>query len=272
MNMIDFKKGTITIKYKEYATVPITGQTLPSQVDKSIVLNLTGNTVSLLNNASPLPTPSDRIVIKGGEGTIAQVNLFGTPDSNGKFKALEIMKNGNYLINEANLVFYADKTAMSSSTIPPRIFLYDLRNKRPIIDYFFDNTTNITFNGNKIIHDGIKEDVSGSTSTTAKYKIRLTNHIRNLVSKDSTNVSLGLAVCYNINNSSFYKAKSAPSLGTSAWDNLNYNDKNGYFYPVSSIMNPLGLTLYNNTMPVDNTLDSNYSRRVQLEIWYTKPN
>jgi hypothetical protein len=45
------------------------------------------------------------------------------------------------LVNEANLVFHIDAAAMSNIE-PQRVYVYDLKNNRPIVDYFLDGTTN----------------------------------------------------------------------------------------------------------------------------------
>jgi hypothetical protein len=44
------------------------------------------------------------------------------------------------LINEANLVFHVDASAMGSAQEPNRIYVYDLNNSRPIFDYAIDGT------------------------------------------------------------------------------------------------------------------------------------
>ena len=78
-----------------------------------------------------------------------------------------------------------------------RIYLYDLNNHKPIIDYYMDNSVSSNTKINKSIHGGIIEKETTGDKRT-KYKIRLTNHLRNLISKDSTNVKLGLIVSESI--------------------------------------------------------------------------
>lgn len=103
-----------------------------------------------------------------------------------------------------------------------------------------------------------------------KYKIRLTNHIRNLINKDSTNVRLALAVNQNINLISFGANINAGNLTNFDWNaKANYQqiEYTAKFFPTSSIMNPLGTVLYGtNVAPADT------DKRLKLEIWYTKPN
>ncbi len=260
MNMLDFKKGTITIEYKE--TSNSTDTTLPITVvntDKTIILNLTGNTASILQNAQALPNIPNTHSIKGGEGSAVLIDLFGPQNTTtGKYKQLEDLKRKNYLINEANLTFYIADNAMNvgNAKEPYRLFLYDARNKRPIADYFLDFSTSQYPNSGKVIFGGMidKKESNLTPKRGVKYKIRLTDHIRNLVSKDSTNVTLGLSVCKTINNQFFGKQK------TTANSNLNY-------FPNSSIMEPLGTIIWGAsgaTIPA--------GKEMKLEIWYTKPN
>lgn len=297
MNMLDFKKGTITIEYKETsnaATQPVNSST-DVVTDKTIVLNLTGNTASLLTNAAALPTYADRLTIKGGEGAVAMIDLFGQnlvagnpsldvkkydrasnsviAGSNGISDEVDYLKVKGWLINEANLTFYIDNESNPSYTgsgvmknlldtngkpavEPYRLFLYDARNKRPIIDYYYDGSTSLYPNSGKVVHGGIidrKESTVTPTKRGVKYKIRITDHIRNLINKDSTNVTLGLSVCKTINNQYFSKQKSA--LNT----NLNY-------FPTSSVMNPLGTIIWGTGTAVP------VGKEMKLEIWYTKAN
>lgn len=271
MNMLDFKKGTITIEYKE--TSNSTDTTLPITVvntDKTIILNLTGNTASILQNAQALPNIPNTHTLKGGEGSVILIDLFGPQNTTtGKFQQLEDLKRKNYLINEANLTFYIydnsidgmgkiriNANGTTEKAIEPyRLYLYDARNKRPIADYFLDFSTSQYPNSGKVIHGGIIDPkIRTTTKRGTKYKIRLTDHIRNLVSKDSTNVTLGLSVCKTINNQFFGKQK------TTANSNLNY-------FPNSSIMEPLGTIIWGasgTNIPAGSEM--------KLEIWYTKPN
>jgi hypothetical protein len=135
---------------------------------------------------------------------------------------------------------------------PNRIFLFDLNNKRQLIDYNLDfSSTAADPKLNKIIHGGIieKEDVENGRGI--KYKVRITNHVRNLINNDSTNVRLGLVVTESINNVGFSKLRTPNSNTTSA--------------PSMSVLNPLGTILYGSHPSVPD------EKRLKLEIYYTKP-
>ena len=274
LNMINFAKGTITIKYKED-----TSATDATRVEKSIVLNMTGNTVSLLEQTNTKPeyetatsTPDyllgdEKLYLKGGEGSLAVLKLFGpdlygadgiTGTPNGVADELDIIRKSGWLINEANLVFNidADNTEFKKSYEPDRIYLFDFTNNRPIIDYFLDGSSAARPKAGKAVFDGNINRNPSSTTTPKRgltYKIRITNHIRNLVKyADSTNVKLGVVVTEDIRIANSYKLKMPTTKISQA--------------PKASVMNPLGTILFGgkSTVPVD--------KRLKLEIYYTKPN
>jgi hypothetical protein len=72
---------------------------------------------------------------------MAILELFGPDaDNNGVADELETIRNSGWLINEANLCFHVDASAMGSAQEPNRIYVYDLNNSRPIFDYAIDGT------------------------------------------------------------------------------------------------------------------------------------
>lgn len=261
-----FSKGTITIKYRD-KEVGIDGLPTANIINKTITLNLTGNTINFYDNtiegtpfesglAAVNPSTGDsRLYVKGGAGSMAVINIDQTAinDLIAKSKASGI------LVNEANLSFFIDKEVMKNSKKEPmRVYLYDLKNKTPIFDYYRDaSTNNINKKYDKIVHGGIIEyDISGD-KRGARYKIRLTNHLNNIIKNDSLNVPLGLVVTEDIN------VVSMGGLKTPFTDGI-YN-VNGV--PVSSIVQPFGTVLFGNNLP---TTDENYKNRLKLEIFYTK--
>lgn len=279
MAMMDFSKGTITINYKE-DLASTTGGT-PTRVAKTIVLNMSGSTVSLLDqsntntnysNATSSPNTAlgdEKLYLKGGEGSMAIINLFGPDaDNNGVADELETIRNNKWLINEANLVFNIDASSMANSYEPQRIYLFDLNNRRPILDYFVDVSSGVTPKKAKGVFDGnINLDATSKRGST--YKIRITNQIRNLVKyADSTNVKLGVIVTEDINTAVSYKWRT-PKTATSIIPDYIVTPKTPDFFietPKASVMNPLGTILYGSksTVPGD--------KRLKLEIYYTKPN
>lgn len=268
MAMMDFSKGTVTMYYTEDLVTTVNNVSVTKRVHKSFIINLGGNRVSLLDQSNPnptylaaianntpdTPTGDEKLYIKGGQGSMALIDLFGA-DANGDGVAdqLKELRDKGWLINEANLTFYVDKVSMSGASVPEpqRIYLYDVTNKRQLYDYVTDGSTSTNAKFNKNIFGGLveREDVAGGRAV--KYKIRITNHIRNLVRHDSTNVRLGLVVTESIGVVSNLKLKTAGAV-----DRI----------PAASVMSPLGTVLWGNTATVPE------DKKLRLEIYYTKPN
>ena len=280
--MLDLREAKIIISYKEDLASPIGGA--PTREKKTLVLNLSGNKVSLLSNDfsvkggtfNTLPKTGnstegdDRLFLKGGEGSVAILELFDkidikgfdpqgnlTSGANGVSDQLDDLRfpaNGKkLLVNEANLVFHIDASAMAGSVEPQRIFLYDYTNSNNIIDYLSDPTSNSNDpKRGRVLYSGIINK-DAATRRGGTYKIRVTDQIRNLINnKDFVNIKLGLAVTENIANSIFYSVKTPDAFISQI--------------PASSVANPLGTILYSgkSTVPVD--------KRLKLEIYFTKPN
>ena len=275
---INFAKGTITIKYKEDTSL-----TDATKIEKSLVLNLTGRTVSLLEQTNTNATYStatssvntslgdEKLYLKGGEGSMSVIELFDKTDLKGYDKdgnltgpnqvsdELDDIRKNNWLINEANLVFHIDASAMANSYEPNRIYLYDFTNHRPIIDYFVDGTTGTTAKKNKTVFDGNINKQAVTNGRGLTYKIRITNQIRNLVKyKDSTNVKLGIVVTESISIANSNKMKTPSTV-------FPFISQ----APKASVMNPLGTILYG-TGPTSTNLPED--KKIKLEIYYTKPN
>ena len=340
MALLNFKAGKITIFYKEDKITPDNPLTTVNEynldrVSKTFALNLTGNTVSLLENsnedvdyltAANSTQEASTLYLKGGEGSMAVIDLFGStdlykydikknsagiavdendvpvpldssgnPTTNHYFIYIKTMTpNGipdelddlkfplinenpgqiyrsiknRWMINEANLTFNVNTSKMidQKAVEPNRIFLYDLTHKKIIVDYIYDITSNGIYpKRNKYIFGGLllKEDgtlakqkkdptTDQITEKGYKYKIKLTNYIRNLIKNDSTNVRLGLSVTESINNVGLSKLKTPNANFTSV--------------PSMSVLSPLGTILYGTSPVVPD------DKKLKLEIYYTKPN
>ena len=263
LNRMNFKKGTIVVKYKEKALAA----DATVSVDKSITLNLTGNSVNLFNNepstsgAGSYSSPIvDRLYLRGGEGSVALIDLFNPavdavtynratktidPTKGNKVPdELDYIKYKGWLINQASLTFYVDQDLMAGATEPTRIFLYDVNNQQ-------------------ILSGGlIEKDAKGRG---LKYKVNITDYVRGLVKSDYTNVKLGVSVLQTTSNTTFKKSANSPTP-YSVWNALTTLQKNSYYYPSSSVTCPLGTILYGSAATVPE------AKRLKLEIYYTKPN
>ena len=240
-------------------------------------LNLTGNRLNtFINNYSEVDlanTNDDKLYLKGIEGSMAIVDLFeGLVDCDGdgnidddalecfRKTYLKLDENGNYLdpvngrrplkklINEAQLVIYEDETLDNDIHKYDRIYAYDVSNNQTTIDYDFDPTLNSADPlSSKIISLGQRSTDNGGP----KYKIRLTEHLNNILTRDSTNTKIGLVLCPNVN-----------SIGSSSI--LNSNDTVTAI-PSASILSPRGTILYGATENVPE------NKKMKLEIYYTEP-
>ena len=194
------------------------------------------------------------------DGSFSIIKLFdGTiQDEDGNnVPALEYFKDqeGKWLINEANLTFYVNKALTNNDGTtdePERLILYDIKNNTPIIDYFFDgseNTTSPVFS--KTFHARPLE--LDENQVGERYKFRITEHVKNILLRDSTNVELGLYVSTNVNNISTSKISN-----TTDEEDIN-------FVPQSSVISPKGTILYGSkeSIPEEN--------RAIFEIYYTEP-
>lgn len=202
----------------------------------------------------------EKLYLKGGQGSVAVIDLFNgiiqDPETGLNMSQLDYFKSkkGKWLINEANLVFYVDQASVTGLKEPDRIYIYDIENGTPLVDYYGDIDNNITPINSKIFHLGKLERVGDEPNGQGiKYRIKITEHINNILLRDSTNVKLGLAVSANVN------IENTNTQQTVLTTNNLVNKA-----PLSSIMTPLGTVIIGN-----NT--SNEQKKVSLEIFYTEP-
>jgi len=279
---LDFKKGNITIYYKEDKIVtkvvkdPLNpgsgGVVVPEGNDrpmKSLTLNMTGNTVNLFNhtnssqyeNALLLSDPlndfeDDNLYIKGQNGSLGFIELFTDP------MKLQELKDKSPLLNEASLTFTVNESIMTS-TVPAiqRLYLYDAEAQKVLVDYSYDITTNASdTKKNRYIFGGILEEIKDDAGNVVKkvYKFRITEFVNRILKGDQDNVRLGIMVTENINDVTTNDLKTVINRN-------KFND--GGTDEVkkvqsSSTYNPLGTVLYG----------SNGDNRVKFIINYTTKN
>ena len=262
--ILDYSNAKINIEYEydKYNKNDTDDNTSDDTIDKvkaNYELNLSGNQINvfnksaynqdILNNLNSSENLS-RVFLKGGEGLIAEIDLFTDNDGNNVLD--EIRANG-WLVNEANLTMYVDKDNINESgnlIEPFRVYLYDIDAKTPLPDYYIDNSTGPKKSNVKIVHSGIlelDEDDKG-----LKYKIRISEHVKNIVRNDSISVKLGLAVSSSISNSVNTDVKTT--------DVMKY-------IPLATAINPLGTVLIG-----PNPEPENFDKRMRLEIYYTEIN
>lgn len=278
MSTLDFSQGKITVQYHSDVTTTSNGVSTTTSAKRELVLNLRGNTVNFFDYSddsayqtaiadnSNATTGAERLFLKGGQGSVAFIDLFGPDnDSDGIPDQLEELRDNNWIINEANLVFHIDDTENGMQPVvgkpkePSRIYLYDATNNRPIVDYTFDPTTFVNPKFNKFIFGGIIEFTGeGENKKGVSYKVRITEYINRIINSDdesiNKNVRLGLTVTENIGISQNTALRTPIPLGS----------EQVKFVPVASAMNPLGTVLYGS-----NRTDS---KKLKLQIFYSRPN
>ena len=193
---------------------------------------------------------TDRLFIKSGKYH-GLIRLFSKNSLN-ENTYLNELRNKNIIINEANISFYIDDIFVGAhNLVAERLYLYDILSGQPLNDLFIDGSTDVSVtNGDKKIFGGILE--YDNANKPYRYKFNITNHISNIIRKDSTNFDLGLVVNSNINDAFQKKALIREN------EFLNY--------PRSSILNPLGAILVGSNL----SEEENKDKKVQLEIIYTE--
>ena len=222
--------------------------------------NFNASIIDVIDDTATDSEGDDYLYLKGGEGSMAIVELFadqeGNTEEDQKNEFREI-NNGivtvKRLINEAYLEFYVDET-QSNSDLPNRVYLYDLDNNLPMADFFLDQTVNASSSDSKFTHL-----VPLPTGTEQKkYKIRLTEHLNNIIIDDSTNVKLGLVVSSNVGAANTKGFQTGIDVGTGS----DITTIEGV--PTGTVLSPESVVLHGSNSPET-------AKRVKLNIYYTEP-
>jgi hypothetical protein len=228
------------------------------RIQDEYVLNFSGNVLNTYNNAFNVTLEDgdkdngdETLYLKGLEGSMAVVNLFPTDEDLQDFKNQFLDADGNQsrFINEAHLVFHEDETKVINTEDAygdvyhkfDRIYAYDIKNNTTTLDYQID-----PFEDNDPIVSKIFS--LSQRSTEGKYKIRITEHLNNIIQNDSTNYKLGLVLSNNVNV-------------TATSEVLNSTD-DVTAIPSMSTITPRGTILYgSNAIDVD--------KRLELKVFFT---
>ncbi len=264
MLLLDFTKANIVVEYS-YDVYDSDGLKTESNSQYTLSM-LTGggnnpiignavNTFSNSNYAAAVTTAlqnqenASRIYLKGGAGVYSELSLFASENEQA---IIEQIKANRWVVNEARLVFHVDADALASSSVPepPRLYLYNAETLNPIMRFNTEVYEDDSALGVFKNYDGILQSENGRGT---QYRVRITDHINNIILRDSSNVKLALGVTSDIrvNQSSVAKL----SNGTSGK------------LPNMSATTPLGTVLFgNNVGPLE------ADKKLQLEIFYTKSN
>ncbi len=192
---------------------------------------------------------ADRIYLKGGAGSYAEIKLFDEIDSEAEILINEIKAN-NWIINEANLVFNIDADALTPSAIePPRLYLYNAETNAPLYNALTEDNAANTPLGVYLNYDGLLEE---DGNRGVRYTVKITEYLNDIIVRDSTNATLGLAVTADIR-----------LVGA---NNVMLSENTEKDLPAASILSPLGTVLFGSDLPEG---DAN---KLKLEISYTETN
>ncbi|MDH7446130.1 DUF4270 domain-containing protein [Aquimarina sp. 2201CG14-23] len=203
----------------------------------------------------------ENLYLKGGEGAYAVVDLFNGNiiNENGEEEnELDFLIRQDWLIKDASLKFYINQDLVTNEVVnpgrrssePERVFLFNLETGEVLIDYIADGTGNNTVPILSVI-DHLGRITRDSDENGEFYRIRLTQHIINVLNGDIDNVKLGLSVSQNVN----IVANAAGFTPTNTEDEI---------IPFSSIISHEGTILYGNGTNVPD------DKRLKLDIFYTK--
>ena len=191
---------------------------------------------------------------------MSTLDLFGgtiTNDNGDEISEFEHFKDFFYdeisdepirIINEAYIEFFVNQN-FSNDDEPERIYIYNYEQNSALIDYFLDQSvSSLTINA-KINHlEPLLRD-SLSDDRGVKYKIRITEHLNNLILRDSTNAQLALGVISDIASVQNFKI-------------LDESENKSLASGV--ILSPKGTILHGN-------LSSDTEKRPKIKIYYTEP-
>ena len=233
------------------------------------IMNFSGNLFNLFDNENLIDVSlidqtngNENIYLDGGEGVITKLDLFSGTAINevgeeiGEFEHFknyfhdEISDQPKRIINEAFIEFFVNQN-YNNEDEPDRIYIYNHDQNSALIDYFLDQSVSSTTINAKINHLVPLTRDSLSDNRGVKYKVRITEHLNNLILRDSTNAKLGLAVISDIASVQNYGI-----LDEDASDNKSLAS--------GIILSPKGTILHGN-------LSSDIEKRPKIKIYYTEP-
>ncbi|MGB0375852.1 MAG: DUF4270 family protein [Flavobacteriaceae bacterium] len=227
--LLDGTNAVIKINYtyrklNQNGTTDDTSDDTVDLVDATEMLSFGGvrfNTIVNSDGQAPITAssevPTDRIFLNGGS-FMGRVRLFDNQNPNDN-ETLTRLRTEPWLINEANLMFYVDPENPVSLQAP-RLYLYRYDNGLGLEDHRIDQSQNET--GDKIIFGGLLE--YNDAGNPWRYRFRITDHISDIIRRDSTNIDLGLMMTADVQNLNTHR--------------VNLRDNQPKNVPQSSLLTP----------------------------------
>lgn len=264
MLLLNFTAAQITIDYEFDAISD--GELIKEERDYELRLITGGNNFSPINGNAVNTLISDafpaaianqmdtgqnasRIYLKGGAGSYAEIKLF---DENNGEDDINQIKANNWVINEANLVFYVDREELDNVggvPEPPRLYLFNADTNATLINELTENSVAQSAFGLFLNYDGFLEE---EDDKGLKYTVRITEYLNDIIVRDSANATLGLLITADIR------------LNVAARTVLEGGIEQDL--PVSANISPLGTILIGSDVPADE------DRKLKLEVFYTEAN
>ena len=233
------------------------------------VMNFSGNLINLFDNENLIDlglidqtNGSENIYLRGGEGIVSTLDLFSgtiTNDNGEEMSAFDHFKQFFYdditdepirIVNEAYIEFFVNQN-FTNDDEPERIYIYNYEQNTALIDYFLDQSvSSLTINAKinhlePLVRDSLDDDKG------IKYKIRITEHLNNLILRDSTNAKLALGVISDVASVQNFKI-------------LDGSESENKRLASGIILSPKGTILHGN-------LSADIEKRPKIKIYYTEP-
>ena len=264
----------LTIHYTSDNTSIIddTGPTDEIEINQhEYVMNFSGNLVNIFDNETLIDVSTleqingnENIYLRGGEGVISTLDLFSGTTINdvgeevsefAHFKDFfydDISDEPKRIINEAYIEFFVNQS-FSNDDEPDRIYIYNYEQNSALIDYFLDQSASSTSFNAKVNHLVPLTRDTLSDDRGIKYKIRITEHLNNLILRDSSNAKLALGIISDIISVQNFKIL----------DDDSGFDKNKNL-AAGIILSPKGTILHGN-------LSTEIEKRPKIKVYYTEP-
>ena len=232
-------------------------------------MNFSGNLINLFDNENPIDVGgidqtngNENIYLRGGEGIISTLDLFSgsiTNDNGEEMSEFDHFKQFFYddisdepirIVNEAYIEFFVNQNFPNDDE-PERIYIYNYEQNTALIDYFLDQSvSSLTINAKinhlePLVRDSLDDDKG------IKYKIRITEHLNNLILRDSTNAKLALGVISDVASVQNFKI-------------LDGSESENKRLASGIILSPKGTILHGN-------LSVDIEKRPKIKIYYTEP-
>ena len=178
------------------------------------------------DNTNTKASGEDRLYIQGAAGSVATIEILSTEN-------LADLQDNNWLITDANLIFYVDQNA-SSNIAPEQLFIYNYDDNSQILDMLSE--------GILVLGGALERDEEGNPY---RYVFKITDYISELLKSDEPLdlVKLGLKV---------YSSTDTPiSFTDTAIKDFSWN--------------PKGVVLFGNNLSAGD-------KRVKFEISYSEIN